>query len=120
MQVAASALIVMLLAFGRWDALLAVLNMPSLRLMGRVSFSFYLLHPLAMVFVCAVPGLWTAIVAAGVPPTVVIAGLWVATTAAVLPLAILSHRYIEQPGIELGRALTTRVAPADARSLERA
>jgi peptidoglycan/LPS O-acetylase OafA/YrhL len=49
-------------------------------------------------------------VGAGVPATALIIGLWIVTSAAVLPLALLSYRYVELPAIALGRRLSARPA----------
>jgi peptidoglycan/LPS O-acetylase OafA/YrhL len=109
-QVTASAAVIVLLVFGRWDAPFRVLTAPAARLIGRVSFSFYLLHPLTIAVVWPMGAAWTHAVDAGVPATIVILGLWVATSAAILPLAILSHRYVELPAIALGRWCSERMA----------
>jgi peptidoglycan/LPS O-acetylase OafA/YrhL len=102
-QVMASAAAIVLLAFGRWDAPFRILTAPVARLIGRVSFSFYLLHPLTIAVVWPMGAAWTRAVDAGVPPTIVILGLWIATSAVTIALAILSHRYVELPANALGR-----------------
>jgi peptidoglycan/LPS O-acetylase OafA/YrhL len=63
----------------------------SLLYLGRISYSFYLLHPLVLI---AIPPL---------PSYVASALVWLAAT---LLLSTATYRWIEQPGIALGRRLT--------------
>lgn len=81
------------------------LRLPQLRFLGRVSYSFYLLHPLTLAVIWYMPETFGKIIAAGVPLPLLCVFLWVATSAVMLPLAQLSYRFIELPGLALGRTV---------------
>ena len=80
-----------------------VLDLNIVRFYGRISYSFYLLHPLTLAI------LWTdrpyvdELVSSGVPAFVVAFMALVVTTAIVTPLALLSHVLVERPFIALGK-----------------
>lgn len=102
----ASTVLVVIVAFGGCNITKGWLNSPFSRLFGRVSYSFYLLHPLSLTVLWHMPGTWLgAAVNAGVPPSVLLLSVWIISSAAILPLAMLCYRYVELPGIELGRRL---------------
>lgn len=95
-------------AIGPWTAALAlfvaVLSVPVLRrglagrrvaAIGAASYSIYMVHPLAI----------AAAVHLGAPVLVVPAALLLT-----LGMALASYRWVEQPGIRLGRALSARPA----------
>jgi peptidoglycan/LPS O-acetylase OafA/YrhL len=98
----ASAVIICVLAFAKRSSAHRVLETAPLRFLGRISYSFYLYHPTALVLVLA-PFYFS------VPPaetnTRDLALLLAAT--ATIPLAIAfgyaSYRFVEQPMIRLGR-----------------
>jgi peptidoglycan/LPS O-acetylase OafA/YrhL len=106
-EVVAAALMVAALAYGRPSIFSRILTMAPLRLLGRVSYSFYLLHPLTLTVVWKMPELLGGVVESGVPLSVLALALWAVTTAATLPLALLSYVWVEKPGIRLGRRLVT-------------
>lgn len=77
------------------------LNSPALRFLGRVSFSFYLLHML--VLFCFMPMIWTAL---GTTPRADPAVWWLGlpiSTALSLLIAAIGHRFVELPSIALGK-----------------
>jgi peptidoglycan/LPS O-acetylase OafA/YrhL len=75
------------------------------RFFGRISFSFYLLHPLTMtLFASAAPTL-TTIVNAGIHPLVIATTAFICSVAAITPLAWLQYQYVERPFIKFGRGL---------------
>jgi len=80
-----------------------VFGAPMLYL-GRISYSLYLLHTIALLSVAAVvvPQAW---------PVAYLLGVF----AGAILLASLSYRYVEKPMIEIGRSLSRRSRPADAR-----
>jgi peptidoglycan/LPS O-acetylase OafA/YrhL len=88
----------------RNDALAAFLARPTALFLGRISYSFYLLNVVALYTVWAAIEAWIPF-----PSHHPVAwGLTSAVAAALLtvPAAYLSERFIEQPGIALGRTLT--------------
>jgi len=106
----AAAAIITILVYGRLPTVSRFLGLRPIRFLGRVSYSFYLLHPLTLMLIWRRPEFWGPIVEAGVPPVLLIFLLWAATTLAVLPIAWLVHRFVELPGIELGRRTVERLA----------
>lgn len=83
-----------------------ILNWPLFRFYGRISYSFYLLHPLSFLLICAIPGPLSRLVEARVPAVLLAIGLAIFSIAAVTPIAWLSWRYVEIPGIALGRRIS--------------
>lgn len=102
---AACAVLIGFLAFGRNRAASRMLDAPAVRFLGRVSYSFYLLHPLTLTVTLHQPAFFGGIVNAGVPAVALLLVLWVGSTLAILPLAYVSYRFVELPGIALGRRL---------------
>ena len=95
---------VAILAFGNFNSREGSITGLA-RFFGRISFSFYLLHPLTMtLFASAAPTL-TTIVNAGVHPLVIVTLAFICSVAAITPLAWLQYHYIERPFIKLGRGL---------------
>lgn len=94
-----------LLAYGtfKWQggAALAALA----RYYGRISYSFYLLHPLTLVVLWNMKAQLGAAVGAGVPPELLAIGLFLASTVAITPVAHLQYELVERAGIAWGRVL---------------
>jgi peptidoglycan/LPS O-acetylase OafA/YrhL len=86
-------------------AVIAVLSHRVPVWLGRISYSLYLVH--AAVLLTVVHLLYGKI------PLV---GIWLITIATSLVLATLCHRYVEQPGITLGKALARRARARSANS----
>jgi len=107
---AAAALIVQVSA-GPPAGLLSFLDRPVAHFLGRVSYSFYLLHPLSLLLVWELSGLWARLIQAGVPNLVLAFLLFVLSAAATALLAAAFRAWVEKPGIALGRRLTLS-APA--------
>jgi peptidoglycan/LPS O-acetylase OafA/YrhL len=106
---------VALLAFGKFNSREGRISGLA-RFFGRISFSFYLLHPLTLtLFDSAAPTL-TTMVNAGIHPLVIATTAFICSVAAVTPLAWLQYQYIERPFIKLGRGLRfdlrTAIQPA--------
>jgi peptidoglycan/LPS O-acetylase OafA/YrhL len=77
---------------------------------GRISYSFYLLHPLSLIAIShAAVAPWLAM---GIPPVVIALFFSLATTLAITPLAYLSYRFVEVPGIRAGVKIAKAVAAA--------
>jgi peptidoglycan/LPS O-acetylase OafA/YrhL len=106
---------VALLAFGKFNSREGRIGGLA-RFFGRISFSFYLLHPLTLtLFASAAPTL-TTMVNAGIHPLAIATTAFLCSVAAVTPLAWLQYQYIELPFIKLGRGLRfdlrTAIQPA--------
>lgn len=109
-ETAAAAYLVCFLAYAQLPRISSFLRLRPIRFLGRVSCSFYLLHPLTLAVIWHRPQDWERLIAAGLPRPVLLAGLVVATTVVVLPLAHLSHRFVERPGIALGQRIAARLS----------
>ena len=72
---------------------------------GRISFSFYLVHPITLIVVWKMPETVAQWLAAGVPSLAIALGLGVLSAVAVTPLAVLCFRLFEAPGMRLIRRL---------------
>lgn len=93
-----AATLVMLIAWRTDAAILRPLDRGVVRFYGRISYSFYLLHPLALWSTT-----WSTVYAVnqfqGVPVTLLVAVAFVCSLAAITPLAWLSWRFVELPAI---------------------
>ncbi|CAN5302850.1 acyltransferase [soil metagenome] len=85
----------------------------ALRFLGRVSYSFYLLHPLTLMIFWQMPQALGAVLQAGCPPWVALLTMLVASTAIALPLAALCYRFVERPFIRLGQQCLTAMQPRE-------
>ena len=79
------------------------LDLRVVRFYGRISYSFYLLHPLTLAVLWIDRPYVDDLVSAGVPAFVVAFIAFVVTTAVVTPLAVLSHALVEVPFVKLGK-----------------
>lgn len=93
--------IVAVVAFGR---AVAFLEWPVARFYGKISYSLYLLHPLALIV------LWQAGLFSALPPAAAFLLNGLAAVVLTTPLAWLCWRFIEVPGIEFGRRRQTLAA----------
>ena len=98
--------VIALLVYGSGSGLKRVLNWPVIRFYGRISYSFYLLHPLTLLIIWKIPGSLSRLLDAGVPAIVIAFVLTISSILAITPLAWLSWRFIEIPGIAAGRRLS--------------
>jgi peptidoglycan/LPS O-acetylase OafA/YrhL len=99
------ATVVAVLALGRPGAFAALFDWRLIRFFGRISYSFYLLHPLTLLVMWKIPGVLGATIAFGVPPLALALILFVASVALITPLAAALYRWVEQPGIAANRTL---------------
>ena len=78
-----------------------------LRFLGRVSYSFYLLHPLTLMIFWKMDAALGAILQAGCPPWLVLLAMLAISITVALPLAALSYHFVEKPFVRLGHAMAT-------------
>lgn len=83
------------------------------RFLGRVSYSFYLLHPLSLMIFWHVPQTIAAALQAGYPPWLVVLTMWLISVAITLPIAALSYRFVEKPFIRIGKQVLTASRPRE-------
>jgi len=97
-QCLSAAVLVLLIAYRAEAAIFVPLDLPVVRFYGRVSYSFYLLHPLA---------LWSAGWLTGylmnafdaVPMCLILAVAFVFSVVAITPAAYASWRFVEVPAM---------------------
>ena len=94
------------IVYGGKSTLAQILNWPLFRFYGRISYSFYLLHPLTLLVIWTIPAMLSGLIDAGVAAVVVAISLTILSTLVITPLAWLSWRFIEIPGIATGRRLS--------------
>jgi peptidoglycan/LPS O-acetylase OafA/YrhL len=99
------AIAVAILAFGQPGGCGRIFDFSLIRFFGRISYSFYLLHPLTLMVMWKMPHVLANAIRAGVPVLVVAILLFVCSTAAVTPLAFAMYRWVERPGVTAGREL---------------
>jgi len=115
-EAAFAAVVVSILAFGRLGRLGSFFDLGLIRFFGRISFSFYLLHPLTLIVIWRMPGVLGSVIAAGVPIVAVAMFLFIATAAFVTPLALAMYHWVERPGVAAGRKLAKSLSQLDQRA----
>jgi peptidoglycan/LPS O-acetylase OafA/YrhL len=99
-----------LLVRGNAGPLKKILLTPSLRLIGRISFSIFLVHFFVLfVLMRHLPESWLLPITAG-DPAAESAVVLLITTAITIPLSIISYSAIEAPGIAAGRIIRQLLA----------
>jgi peptidoglycan/LPS O-acetylase OafA/YrhL len=99
------AIAVAVLAFGRPGAFATIFDWRLTRFFGRISYSFYLLHPLTLLAMWKNPSVLGAVIAMGVSPLALAIILFVTSVAVITPLAFALYRWVERPGIAANRTL---------------
>ncbi|MBZ9841907.1 acyltransferase family protein [Mesorhizobium sp. CA5] len=79
------------------------------RYFGRISFSFYLLHPLVLIALWNMPELLAKAVNAGVSPFTLALASFAFSVLVITPLAHMQHTAVERPGVRLGHAMAWRL-----------
>ena len=97
-QCLSAATLVMLIAYRSEVPLLTVLDARIVRFYGRISYSFYLLHPLTF-WTTGQLTAWLLNGVDGFPLTVVAVTSVLFSVAAVTPLAYVSWRFVELPAM---------------------
>jgi peptidoglycan/LPS O-acetylase OafA/YrhL len=101
-EAASATIMVAILAFGRLGSEASIFDHRLIRFFGRISYSFYLLHPLTLLIIWKIPSALGAAIAVGVPAALVAAFLIVASIVVVTPFSYAMYRWIEIPGIIAG------------------
>jgi peptidoglycan/LPS O-acetylase OafA/YrhL len=101
----AAAILLMTMTYGPDLGGYRPLDWRPVRFLGRISYSFYLLHPLTLLALWSMPATVDGLLALGIPSPLLVLALVAASTLAIIPLASASYRWIERPCIELGRRL---------------
>ncbi len=99
----ASAGFIVCCTFGPRTSIQNLLERPSLRFLGKISFSFYLLHPMSVLVMGNATSLIESLRLLGIPSFAIAIGLAAASSATIIPLAWLSWRCIENPCLRLSR-----------------
>jgi peptidoglycan/LPS O-acetylase OafA/YrhL len=99
------AIAVAILAFGNPGGLGRMFDFSLIQFFGRISYSFYLLHPLTLIVMWRMPNALANAIKAGVPVLGVAILLFVASTASVTPVAFAMYKWVERPGVTAGREL---------------
>jgi peptidoglycan/LPS O-acetylase OafA/YrhL len=97
-----SATLVALIAYREGERIFAPLDYPLVRFYGKISYSFYLLHPLSLWFAAWVADHVQRL--SDLPVSVVALVAAVCSVAATTPFAYLSWRYVEIPFVSLGKS----------------
>jgi len=101
----ASAVLVGVLAFGPRLAAHDVLEARPLRSLGRISYSFYLYHPLALGLVVPCLGWLLSEAVLAVHPFVGSTAIAMISVGVAIPLAMASRMVVERPMITIGRRI---------------
>jgi peptidoglycan/LPS O-acetylase OafA/YrhL len=96
--------LVLLIAHRTDAAIFTLLDHPIVRFYGRISYSFYLLHPLSL-WASAQLTRYLLDRTDGVPLSLILAASFIFSVAAVTPLAYASWRFVEWPAMNLRSAL---------------
>jgi peptidoglycan/LPS O-acetylase OafA/YrhL len=102
-------LIVGLLAFGNLGMIGRFFDRALVRFYGRISYSFYLVNPLTLLVCWHIPGALGRVMQMRIPGVVIALMLFVISVVVTTPVAWLMHKYVERPGIAIGRLLITRL-----------
>ena len=105
-----AAALVALIAYREGETIFAPLDHPLVRFFGKVSYSFYLLHPLSLWFAARVADYVQRF--GGLPVSVIALTAAVCSVAATTPFAYLSWRFIEIPFVRLGKSAFRQKTPS--------
>jgi peptidoglycan/LPS O-acetylase OafA/YrhL len=102
-QCLSAATLVMLIAYRAEAAIFAPLDLAVVRFYGRISYSFYLLHPLAL-WSTTWSTLYVIRQFPAMPVTLILVAAFLGSLAMITPLAWLSWRFAELPAMNRLRA----------------
>ena len=106
LETATAAFVVAALAFHPGSAVAVALSKPVPRFYGRISFSFYLLHPLTLAVIWFMPAQLGAI-GDRVPRPLLFLALTFGTALLITPLAYVSYLVAERRGVSAGKSLSS-------------
>ena len=121
-EMVCDAYIVGLLAFANLGVVGRFFEHPIVRFYGRISYSFYLINPLTLFAFWHMPEALGQIMQLPIPGILVALTMFLISVAVTTPIAWLMYKYVERPGVALGRRLVAvqfkewlplRPAPAD-------
>jgi peptidoglycan/LPS O-acetylase OafA/YrhL len=102
--------IVGLLAFGSIGRLGKFFDNSIVRFYGRISYSFYLVNPLTLLVYWNSPdALGRLVLGSGIPGIGSALIMFVTSVAVTTPIAWLMYRYVERPGISIGKSIAARL-----------
>ncbi len=102
--------IVGLLAFGSIGRLGKFFDNSMVRFSGRISYSFYLVNPLTLLVYWNSPdALGRLVLGSGIPGVGSALIMFVTSVAVTTPIAWLMYRYVERPGVSIGKLLATKL-----------
>jgi peptidoglycan/LPS O-acetylase OafA/YrhL len=104
LECASAAMLIVLIAWREHEALFRPLDWKLVRFYGRISYSFYLLHPLGMLTAERTLNA-QALYNAGMPVSATLALMTLLAVLLTTPAAWLTWRLVEMPAIRLGRTL---------------
>ena len=109
-EMVCDAIIVGLLAFGSIGRLGKLFDHSIVRFYGRISYSFYLVNPLTLIVYWNAPGvLGRLVLGSGIPGIVMALIMLVTSVVVTTPIAWLIYRYVERPGISIGKLIAARL-----------
>lgn len=101
-----------LVAYGPRASLLNVLDHPIAHWLGKLSFSYYLFHFLTITPVWNHPEFLAWLIdTVGLPRPAIALLIFAASTMAAMALAYICYRFVELPGIRLGRSVRSLLSP---------
>jgi peptidoglycan/LPS O-acetylase OafA/YrhL len=108
-ECASATTLIMMVVWQPASVIFKPLDSAIVRFYGRISYSFYLLHPLTLWAPrVALVGAVDTAVHAGIPLVIVTMAVASFTILLTTPAAYLSWRFVEMPGVALGRAIADR------------
>ena len=102
-EAGSGAAFIALLVYGPPLSVYHILDLGIVQFFGRISYSFYLFHPVTLMATWKMPDRIGSWIADGIPPALITIALWIATSAVIAPIAMASYRWVEWPAMKLGR-----------------
>jgi peptidoglycan/LPS O-acetylase OafA/YrhL len=104
-EMVCDAYIVGLLAFGNLGIVGRFFEHPIVRFYGRISYSFYLINPLTLFAFWHSSDALARVMQLPIPGFLIALTMFVVSVAVTTPIAWLMYKYVERPGVALGRRL---------------